>query len=168
MNSLNLRHMLQRAPAKPHDQDRTEVRLLAWFVTGGFIWTCLKSAYYLALVPSAALAKVGRVATVPEWLISGIFIVAAIMAIPHFASLTCLPNKLHCQLPRQLAAVAAFACAGTWFVLSAIAFDKLSLAWSPFIYLGNSIGSLAIACIYGFSVNAQQLRERIDDAEEDN
>jgi hypothetical protein len=60
-----------------------------------------------------------------------------------------------------MAALAAFGAAVLWLYIAQIAWDFGGLGIVPGLYLLNIVGCVTVAGIFGFSINAQQLRERI-------
>lgn len=158
-----LRQMARRAPSVPRDQDRAEVRIMAVFITAGFTYGMVKAAYWIMLA-TGTLHRVASVSSLPNWVLASAFLGCGVATLPHLLSLIFTPHLLHHPWPRRMAAHAAFVAGVIWLHLSVVAL-KLDFEATPWIWLGNTIGCLIVSGIYGFSVNAQQIRDR--DAKDD-
>lgn len=158
-----VKRLAARAPSLPRDQDRTEVRILSAIITGFFIFAWLvKPVVYMWAVKNSAIWKAASAASMPNWLIATLFLVAAAATLPHLFMLIFRPDLLHCKLPRKMAGYAAGLAAVLWLYLAVNVLSTRSsgLVW---LYLGNMLSCLTVGYTYGFSVNSQQLRERIND-----
>lgn len=166
-NERETRRLIATAPALPMNTDRTEVRIMAAIITGGFMLHAFKSAYYILAVSVGPLARVLRDSPIPSGCIAALFILAGLATLPHLVSLVALPRTLACKLPRKAASIAALGGAVLWVYLANRAMPmRLGGVWA--IYLVNMAACTFVAMTYGFSVNAQQLRERLSDGKESN
>lgn len=160
LSGEGLTRVVRRAPSLPMDQDRTEVRILSAIITTGFAYMLLaKPVCYMWMVKGSAIWKAASAATLPNWLIALVFVLAFVATLPHLFSLLFWPQWLHCKLPRKMAGYAAAAAGVLWLYL---AVNVLSTRSSSlvFLYIGNMFACFVVGWAYGFSVNAQQLRER--------
>lgn len=161
MTPEDVRRFALRAPALPANQDRTEVRIKDAIITLGFVYMLLmKPVAYMWFVKGSAIWKAATVASLPNWSIAAIFAGAAIATLPHLFSLLFHAEWLHCKFPRKLAGYAAGIAGVLWLYLAVnvLATRSAGLVW---LYLGNCMACFIVGCNYGFSVNSQQLRERI-------
>lgn len=162
-NPEQVKRLALRAPSLPSDQDRTEVRILSAIVTTLYVYTfLLKPVYYMWAVKGSAIWKAASAASAPNWFIAAIFAVCIIVTLPHLFTLCFKPEWLHCKLPRKMAGFAAGFAALLWLYLAANVLSTRS-SGLVFLYFGNMISCLVVGYTYGFSVNSQQLRERISD-----
>jgi len=162
-NPEQVKRLATRAPSLPRDQDRTEVRILSAIITGFFLFAWLiKPVVYMWTVKGSAIWKAASAASMPNWIIAALFVIAALVTLPHLFMLVFRPDLLHCKLPRKMAGYAAGGAAVLWLYLAVNVLSTRSagLIW---LYLGNMLSCLAVGYTYGFSVNSQQLRERIND-----
>lgn len=160
-NPEHVKRLALRAPSLPHNQDRTEVRILSAIITGIFLYAwLLQPVVEMWVVRNSALWKAATAASMPNWLIAATFIGCVLATLPHLFTLCFKPEWLHCKLPRKLAGFAAVAAAVLWLYLAVNVLSTRSagLVW---LYLGNMLACLIVGYTYGFSVNSQQLRERI-------
>lgn len=161
-NDREVKRLIALAPALPLNPDRTEVRIMAAVITLGFVAHSLKSAYYLLMVGVGPLARVVRDSPIPTGCIAALFVLAALATLPHVVSLTFMPRTLACKFPRRAAAYSALGIAVAWLYLANRAYPMhLGGVWA--VYLCNMLGCVVVSMTYGFSVNAQQLRERLSD-----
>lgn len=166
-NERETKRLIALAPALPLNPDRTEVRVMAAIITGGFALHAFKTAFYVLMVHVGPLARVLRDSPIPAPCVAFLFILAGLATLPHLVSLVALPNTLACKLPRKAASFAALAGAVLWMYLANRAMPmRLGGVWA--IYLMNMAACALVAVTYGFSVNAQQLRERLSDGKEGN
>lgn len=136
--------------------DRVEVRLLAAYVTGRAINDLWGYIVYVLHIDTSVLHKVASLP--PGAKAVGIFFcLAAVLLVPHFVSLVFFPRRLSVRWPRKLALMGAVVACLTWFHLAnqARAIDVGGLAWTYFRY---AFADLALAAIYGVSLNAQIAR----------
>lgn len=136
--------------------DRVEVRLLAAYVTGRAINDLWGYVVYVLHIDGSVLHKV---ATLPPGahVVGALFAAAMALLVPHFLSLLFFPRRLSVRWPRKLALLGAVVACLTWFHLAnqARPMDVSGLAWSYFRY---AIADLALATVYGVSLNAQLAR----------
>lgn len=163
VTQAELRRMARNAPAVPRDQKRAEVRIMATFITGGFVYGMVKAAYWVMLA-TGTLHRVASVSSLPNWVIGLAFVTCGLATLPHLLSLMFAPQLLHYEWPRKVAAHAALVSGVIWLHLCVVAL-KLDFGAAPWVWFGNTIGCLIVSGIYGFSVNAQQIRDR--DAKDD-
>lgn len=159
----HVKRLIERARSFPLDQNRTEVRILSAIITGFFLYAwLLKPVVYMWAVRGSAIWKAATAATLPNWTIATIFIGCAVATLPHLFTLCFKPDWLHCKLPRKMAGFAAGIAAVLWLYLAVNVLSTRSagLVW---LYLGNVASCLIVGYTYGFSVNSQQLRERVED-----
>ena len=147
--------------ALPHDQDQVEVRLLSLIVTGTFFYNLLEPAWYIYYLQTGAMHKIATMSGELMWIV-GTFILAAALTLPHLISLLIIPKWMGYRFPRKMATYAALMAAFVWGFLATLAVpvDIQGLEW---FYWLNSAGSLVVGGVYGFSLNSQQLREKVLD-----
>lgn len=143
-------------PAVRVDQDRVEVRLLSLVLTGSFLNDLVEPIFYIATVHDSMIYRVACLTHTP-WAVVAIFAAAALVALPHFVALLCMPRFLACRAPRKMACAAACAASLLWAYLGTLALP-LDAGALPFLYWRACLGALVIAAVYGFSLNSQQLR----------
>lgn len=155
----DLRRYIALAPSLPLDQDRAEVRLQAGFITGVFLLLLVEPIFYIFEVPGSMISRVSALAW-SSWCVIGSFALSFLAALPHLFTLIFRPDLLAIRHPRRWAAFAALGAAVTWMVLAnmAVPLDVGGLEWA---YGIRAIVCLFIAGIFGFSVNAQQMREHL-------
>jgi hypothetical protein len=159
----HVKRLIARARSFPHDQQRTEVRIKSAIITGFFLYAwLLKPVAYMWTVKGSAIWKAATAASLPNWVIAAMFVGCAIATLPHLLTLCFKPDWLHCKLPRKMAGFAAGLAAVLWLYLAVNVLSTRSagLVW---MYLGNVGACLLVGYDYGFSVNSQQLRERVED-----
>lgn len=157
--ATDIRRYIAGAPALPDNQDRTEVRIQALFITSAFMLLLIEPIFYILLVPGSSIAKVSLMASSP-WIVIGPYAAAMILTAPHLADLIFRPDRLRIKWPRRCAAVATLLAALAWLLLANLAMplDTGPLEWA---YAIRTTVCVCIGLIYGFSVNAQQMRERL-------
>lgn len=158
----DIRRYIAAAPSWPVDQDRAEVRLQAAFIAVVFVLLLAEPIFYLFTVPDALISRVSSMAY-SRWCVVGAFGIAFLCALPHLYTLIFRPDLLDHKMFRTAAAFAAVVAAITWIVLAnrAVRLDVGGLEWA---YAIRAVVSLCIAGIFGFSVNAQQMREHFNAA----
>ena len=155
-----LRRYIAAAPSLPIDQDRAEVRIQAAFITMVFLLLLVEPIFYLYAVPDALISRVSALAP-SKWCVVGAFGLALLGALPHLWTLLWRPDLLQVQRYRVWAALSALLASIDWIVLAnlAVPLDVGGLEWA---YCIRALVTLCIAGIYGFSVNAQQMREHLN------
>jgi hypothetical protein len=148
--------------ALPHNQDRAEVRLLSLIVTGTFFYNLLEPAWYIASLNTGAMHKIANMSGYLWWVV-GAFVLAGVMTLPHLLSLALFPQWLACRFPRKMATYAALIAAFLWGFLATLAMP-VDIKGLVLLYWLNSLGSLVVGGVYGFSLNSQQLREKVQNA----
>lgn len=161
----DIRRYLAAAPAWPVDQDRAEVRLQAGFIAAVFLLLLIEPIFYVFAVPDALITRVSAMAY-SRWCVVGAFSLAFAGALPHLYTLLFRPDLLHVKCFRRWATFGALGAAATWMVLAnlAIPLDVGALEWA---YGIRAFVCLFIGGIFGFSVNAQQMREHFHAASAD-
>ena len=136
--------------------DRVEVRLLAAYATGSAINDLWGFVVHVLNIQVSVLHKVS---TLPPGThaVAILFSLALALLVPHFVSLLFFPRRLSVRWPRKLAWAGAVLSCLTWFHLAnqARALDVDGLAWTYFRY---ALADLALAAVYGVSLNAQLAR----------
>jgi len=158
----DLRRYIAAAPSLPHNQDRAEVRLQASFITAVFLLLLAEPIYYIFTVPDAMLTRVTSLAW-SRWCVVGSFGLCFLGAVPHLFTLLFRPDLLAVRHPRRWAAGAAVGAAVTWMVLANMAVP-LDVGGVEGAYVIRAVVCLFIAGIFAVSVNAQQMREYINAA----
>jgi hypothetical protein len=156
-----IRRMAAKAPALPHDQNRAEVRIMAALITGAFLFGQLVPLLYVLGVPGSVLHQLAGAGYVPPYCVAAAFVLVALAALPHFIAVVFRPDTLEHKLPRRMAALSAFGAATIWLYLAQLALSLGCFGVIPALYVLNIVGCVTVAGLFGFSVNAQQLRERI-------
>lgn len=144
--------------ALPVNQDRTEVRIKEWIIVLIFL-----------LLTAEPIIYISRVNESLTWLVAGdppgkYFYLASFLAtfvgmLPHFITVSFLPQYMHVERLRVMAAVSAFASGATWLALATAA-HKINLSWEvEWLYAIRSLVCIGFAFNFGYSVNAQQVRE---------
>ena len=153
----DLRKYAANAPSFPVNQDRNEVRLYAAFVTVIALLLLAEPIFYISSVEESMVAKVAHVAP-SVWCVLGAFGVSGILTLPHLFTLIFRPDLLAHRRFRVWATMGALLSSVTWMWMAnlAVPMDVDGVEWP---YGIRALVSLTIALIYGFSVNAQQLRE---------
>lgn len=146
-------------PILPRNQDRTEVRILAAIVTGGFGYFMAEPVMYAWSVDTSLLLKVTFLAGHPTLVLLLMALCVALL-VPHFVSLLVLPRFLDCRAPRLMAFAGALGACVIWFYLADLA-RPLDVGPLPYLYLGRSFANLVMAAVFAFSLNSQQLREML-------
>ncbi|CAN5719873.1 hypothetical protein BH10PSE18_BH10PSE18_50290 [soil metagenome] len=161
----DIRRYLAAAPAWPVDQDRAEVRLQAGFITAVFLLLLVEPIFCIFEVPDSMITRVSGVAF-SRWCVVGGFGLSFMGALPHLFTLLFRPDLLHVKCYRRWATFAALGAAATWMVLAnvAIPLDVGAVEWAFGI---RAFVCLFIGGIFGFSVNAQQMREHFHAASAD-
>ena len=133
---------------------------MAIVITGTFLYNLLETVMYMLTVPTAMVHKVAGLSHLPNslYVFCGIFIVCAVMTVPHFFCLCFAPKELSRRLPRKMATRATMIAAVAWTWLAALAMP-LDVGLLPFLYFLNSAGCVIVGLVYGFSLNSQQLRK---------
>lgn len=158
----DLRRYIASAPSWPLDQDRTEVRLQAGFITAVFLLLLFEPIFYIFAVPNALITRVSSLAYSP-WCVIGAFGLAVVFTLPHLWTLMFRPDLLGRKVFRRWATFSALGAAVTWMVLAnmAVRLDFGGLHWA---YAIRAFVALFIGGIFAFSVNAQQMREHFNAA----
>lgn len=157
---VDLREWVKKTCALPQNQNQSEVRVLASLVAAFFLASVGEPLFYLIFVPSSLLSQVARLSTV-EYGVPAALAFSFVMTLPHLATLLFWPDKLHLAWPRKIAAWGALIAATAWLYMAALAtpLDVGAVEWA---YGMRVIGSLLVGGTYGISLNAQQLRDRLD------
>lgn len=158
----NLRHYLLRARSIPVDQDKSEVRIYAALLTAvaGYFLVA-EPIFVLLTVPQSPLFRVAALAP-SVWCVVVAFLICLLCMVPHLLALLFKPSSLSTTWPRGVAARAAFGAAVTWLYLGNLAMpmDLGAIEWA---YFFRALCSLMLSFSYGFSVNAQMGREKLDE-----
>jgi len=157
----DLRRYVARAPSLPVDQDRAEVRIQAAFITAVFLLLLIEPVFYIFTVPDAPISKVAGLAP-SRWCVIASFGGAFLATLPHMWTLLFRPDLLSEQRYRTWAALSAFAAGAVWIYLANLA-HPLDVGWLEGAYAIRCMVCLCIGGIYAFSVNAQQMREAVDE-----
>lgn len=160
-SASEIRRMAAVAPALPLNQDRAEVRIMAAIITGAFLFGQLAPLLFMFGVPGSMLHLLAGTGPIPRYCTAAAFALLGLLALPHFIAVVFLPHTLDHKLPRRMAAGAAFGAAVLWLYFTQVAWNFGGLGIIPGLYLLNIVGCVVVAGTFGFSVNAQQLRERI-------
>lgn len=148
----------RRAFSLPVDQNRTEVRIYASMLTIGLALMLCEPILYLLAVPDAPIATVARLVQPSHWAVVFVYGAALFAVVPHLVILCGLPEQLALRWPRQCAGWAAFAAGCMWIYLAYKAYPlDLGLLWLA--YVVRALASVSLAFAFGFSVNAQDLRD---------
>ena len=152
------REYARRAFSLPRNQDRTEVRIYASMLTIGLALMLCEPILYLLAVPDAPIATVAQLVHPTSWLVVAVYGVALAAVLPHLVILCLMPSRLPLRWPRQWAGWAAYAACCMWIFLAYKAYPlDYGLLWAA--YLVRALCSMSLAFAFGFSVNAQDLRD---------
>lgn len=160
-HSPDLARYIKQAPAIPADKDRSEVRVYATLLTGAAFWSLVSTAFYIWSVADTPLHKVTSL-TGHTGLCVGVFVVLALMLLPHLVSLLALPQYLGYQLPRKMVAGAMVGAGFFWGYLATLA-HPLDLGLLPLTYWLSCAGYMLVGGAFGYSLNAQQAIEQLAD-----
>lgn len=140
----------------PKDQNRTEVRLYAGAFT--IIFMALLTFPALVLLTGVEDAPIYRVAALTHYphAIGALFLLAALGGFPHLFFLIFYPGN-SCQWPRQLVTGATSLASLTWCYLANLS-DPLDMPTVTFIYWIEAFLCGGVGFLYGYSLNAQQIR----------
>lgn len=157
---VDLSKWVEQTCALPQNQDKSEVRTLATLVTAGFLVSMAEPLFYLFLVPESLVSRVAGMAP-SIYLVASAFALCLLGTLPHLFALMFRPQSLSVVWPRRLAAKCAIGAAVLWIYLAGLAtpLDVGAVEWA---YGLRAFGSLLVGGAYGVSLNAQQLRERIN------
>lgn len=144
----------------PVDQDRAEVRIYAAVMTGFFLYILLEAAIYAWTVTAAPLFRIVALTHYPRAVLTAFFLCAAAV-IPHFASLIAIPSLLDSRIPRLMATAGSAAAGLLWFYFANEA-RELDYQGIQYLYATRGVFCLAVATVFAFSLNSQQLRARIN------
>ncbi|MDO9357855.1 MAG: hypothetical protein Q7T70_02535 [Polaromonas sp.] len=152
------REYARRAFSLPADQDRTEVRIYATMLTVGLALMLCEPIFCLLTVPDSLISTVSRLVQPSHWIVAGVFGLALAAVLPHLFMLCVMPGHLSARWPRQCAGWAAFVAGCMWIFLAlkAAPLDYGGL-WAAFVV--RALCSVSLAFAFGFSVNAQDLRD---------
>lgn len=158
----DIRHYAFLSKNMPVEQDKAEVRMQSLFVTLIFVLLCLEPVFYILTVPGSMIARISLLAP-SVWCIVASFSIASLATIPHMYALLTHSGPPNDQLFKIWAALASFGAALVWIYLANLAYP-LDAGWLEWAYALRSAICLCIASIYGYSVNAQQMKEAIKNA----
>lgn len=152
------RDYARRAFSLPSDQNRTEVRIYAAMLTVGLALMLCEPIFYLLAVPDSLISTVAKLVQPSHWIVAAVYGFALAAVLPHLFVLCAMPTRLALRWPRQFAGWAAFAAGCMWIYLAykAIPLDY-GLLWAA--YIVRALCSVSLAFAFGFSVNAQDLRD---------
>jgi hypothetical protein len=141
----------------PQQQDHLEVRLLAAYVTLEFLNSLIGPIVYILQLSPSLIYQVATRSSHPD-VIAGLFIGAALLALPHAVSLVFLPRTLEVRWPRKCATFAACLVTLVWAYLAVLTLplDVGPLFW---LYVREAATNAGLAFIYAVSLNAQLLRK---------
>lgn len=147
-------------PALPINQDRVEVRIYAGAMTLLFFGWSMEAAVAGALIEQSPLYKIVSLTHYPLLMLSAFFL-AALAVIPHLVSLIAIPSILTCRWPRLIAFYGSCFSSVLWFYFANCA-RPLDYGELPYLYVARALMCMVVASVFAFSLNAQQLRSRID------
>jgi len=147
------------SPSLPLDQDRTEVRIYATFVTIIAALLAAEPIWYMYSVPESMVNRVASLVHFPQF-VTAAFAVSFFSVFPHLVTLVFFPKKMRIACFRQWAALGTLLGAITWMWLANMAVS-LDVGGLEYAYGIRALCELCVAFLFGFSVNAQQLREII-------
>ncbi|CAA2107610.1 hypothetical protein [Variovorax paradoxus] len=152
------REYARRAFSLPRDQDRTEVRIYATMLTVGLALMLCEPIFYLLTVPDSLISTVSKLVQPSHWIVVGVYGFSLLAVLPHLFMLCVMPGRLSLRWPRQCAGWAAYAACCMWIFLAYKAYPlDYGLLWAA--YLVRALCSVSLAFAFGFSVNAQDLRD---------
>lgn len=166
--TLTPQEIRRYAKSLPDDQDRMEVRVGAAVITGLFLYKFIfEPLFSMMTLPGSLISITAKMGHSEYWII-GSFVLCAAMMVPHMVGLLFLPDSLSKRWPRKFAARSAVLAAVTWACLGANArpFDSSAGPVDVFYWI-NAFICAVVGGVYGFSLNSQQLRKLISDANED-
>ena len=147
---------IRTAANLPQNPEKLEVRVYGLAFTLTFMALLLFPAISVLTDVDAPIVRVAHLSHAPQF-IGALFLLCILATLPHVVLLMFLPSRLYEQWPRQMAAGGASVAALLWCYIANLS-EPLDMDPVTMIYWAEAFMSGGVGFLYGFSLNAQQVR----------
>lgn len=144
------------ARSLPTDQNRAEVRIMAAVITLFFVGGCMQPVFLIMTRAHTPVVTLASLSGAP-YLFAFLFLVAAVLTVPHLWALALHPERLGDKRPRKMATAGAALGSLLWLYLANLSVPLDMASW---VYFAKAFASaLLVGGVYAFSLNSQQVRQ---------